>query len=351
VYYISIDNNFHIELAKQFINKFDIKHENITFISHFSCRNTHSLDDYNVINFEPNPLGYGYKKMMNYIKHIILITKVKKTLHFNEFDCLLILTEQQINNALYVKMITKKRGKVFLLDEGLGFYANNLINNNNNKYKTLFIPLYNFTYTILRLPIKALPNNEGRMFIRINDNLIDTIYSRFQLSLNRLANAVFFDPPIKKLIKHNQDNIVFFASDFSCFGLREEEISLALRVIEYLKDNFMNVFIKIHPQNYLASDDIFRKYSSLNYKNIQIIANESSLEEVLVDIKPNFVVGSVSTTLLESTFYGCHPIFTYHLLDRKDILGIYDQILDSLHYNYIEKIQDIKIQYDSNLVG
>lgn len=351
MYYISIDNNFHIELAKQFIKKFDIKHENITFISHSSSRNTHSLDDYNVINFEPNSLCYGYKKLANYIKHINLSTKINKSLHFNEFDHLLILTEQQINNAIYIKLMKKKKGKVFLLDEGLGFYANNLKNNDNNKYKTLYISLYNLIYKTLKLPIKALPNNEGRMFIKVNDNLIDTIYSRFELSLNRLANIVFFDPLIKKLKNHNQDNIIFFASDFSCFDLREEETSLALKVIQYLKDNFKNVFIKIHPQNYIANDDIFKKFISINYKNVQIIPNENSLEEVLVNIKPYFVVGSVSTTLLESTFYGCHPIFTYHLLDRKDILGIYDQILESLHYNYIGKIQDISIQYDSNLVG
>ena len=126
--YISVDNDFHTEIALNYINSFKVDKKDITFISNKSNRNSavYSLG-FPVIEIPAHPfsIGSGFKNLLTYIRTVKQHFFLKKMFNFKPDDILLILTEYQINNAFLAKIMKKRGGQIFLLDEGIGFYLNN----------------------------------------------------------------------------------------------------------------------------------------------------------------------------------------------------------------------------------
>ena len=126
--YISVDNDYHGDLALLLMQKHGFTPEDVTFISQISRRNnTIPASDYRrqVVDGHPLSSGSGYKNPLSYMRAFFHQRRLRNTIHFCAGDTLYIVTEYQLNNALLAREMKRVSGQVYLIDEGIGFYFNN----------------------------------------------------------------------------------------------------------------------------------------------------------------------------------------------------------------------------------
>lgn len=352
--YFSIDNDHHASLAISLIARYKIPHSSVTFISHISPRNRIiGLSEYNSHSIKGHPLcaGLSYKNPKIYWLSFFHQLKIKGIFRFKPDDILVITTEYELNNAIFAKQVRNIGGRVYIYDEGIGFYFNNSPYHDHQikLIDRFYLLLYTLAFKILGIPAYAKKGQEGRMFVCIKDVLIDKIYSSMNLPVNRkipidgYRNLLRLTP---KFGKFNHNVAIIFSSNFECFNLKAEEMQLAALAIEQMAKNFSRVYIKVHPSDYIAQNDVFFFYASLKYKNVKLLDNSLTAVQAINKYHPAIVVGSMSTSLFDAMLLGCQPIFLFHLLPKIENFGVYNFTLNNLNYNFITSISDISTNYD-----
>lgn len=350
MFYISIDNDFHTEIAINYINTFKLDKKNITFISNKSIRNSAIYNiGFPIIEIPGHPFsaGCGFKKLLTYIRTIKQHSLLRKIFKFGPDDILFVLTEYQINNAYLAKMIKKSGGRVYLADEGIGFYLNNHIwHKKNIRIKdTVFLAAYNLIFLLFCLPIEAKKGQEGKMFVSIDDNLIDKLFSSIKIKIERSIKTIQYRRILKinkNGKKSNVKSVVYLASNFECFGLKKEEKDIAEKAIRYLINVYDKVYIKIHPQDASGKTELYFFYNSFKQKNVNIISNKLTSNQAITKIKPSLIVGTFSSSLVDAFIAGHNVIFLYQLLPKIKELELCSLILRDFNYIKMSSINDIK---------
>lgn len=357
--YISVDNDHHGDLALILIKKLGLTEADIVFISHVSRRNNIiPASGYRRIILEGHPLsnGSGYKRLTSYIHSFKSQCKLNATFNFSPHDTLLIITEYQLNNALLARKMNKAGGKVYLFDEGIGFYFNN-----SSFHKIhitfadrFFLALYNFAFFILGIPAYTRKGFEGRMYVCIKDRFIDRIYSRMRLPINRpgpVHGYKNFLVSEKAQEEKNADTAIFFANNLSCFGLKDEELVLSENIIKQMAAVFKEVLIKVHPADVIDQNDIFLFYQKLatTHLNTRLLDNSLTGNEVLKEFKPRIVVGTMGASMFDAFFFGCQPIFVFQLLPEVAEFGVCRFTLENMGYHYIKSVSEIVPEYQSSV--
>ena len=244
-------------------------------------------------------------------------------------------------------MINKCGGKTYLFDEGIGFYLNNHIFHKNNitiKDKA-FLAAYNFIFLLFCLPIKAKKGQEGKMFVSIDDNLIDKLFSSIEINIERKIKTIQYRRILKinkNDKKSNVKSVVYLASNFECFGLKNEEKDIAEKAIRYLVNISDKVYIKIHPQDASGKTELYFFYNSFKQKNVHIISNKLTSNQAIIKIKPSLIVGTFSSSLFDAFIAGHNVIFLYQLLPKIKELELCSLILRDFNYIKMSTINDIK---------
>jgi len=193
---------------------------------------------------------------------------------------------------------------------------------------------------------------EGKMFACIQDTLVDCIYSRMKLPIERKIPICGYQSKLNLAVdtkKFNNNAAIFFASNFECFDLKAEEMHLAALAIDQMASVFSKVYIKIHPSDYIKKNETYNFYSSINFHNVEIVDNSLSSIQAIHKYSPSVVVGSMSTSLIDALLLGCQPIFLFHLLPEIREFGVYKFTLDNLGYKFVSLISDISPDYQCNV--
>ncbi|WP_397411266.1 polysialyltransferase family glycosyltransferase [Polaromonas sp.] len=353
--YISVDNDHHGGLALSLIEKYNFAAEDITFISHISPRNsTIPASEFcrQVIAGHPLSSGSGYRRIVSYIRSISHQRYLKKVFKFSANDILIVITEYQLNNALLARKMKQAGGQVYLFDEGIGFYFNNSTFHDLHLRLAdkLFLKLYDLAFTSLGIPAYARKGFEGRMYVCIKEKYIDGIYSRMRLPIKRplkIYGYRNFLVSAQAQEMKNQGSVILFASNLRAFGLEREERVLMEKVVRHLAKNFPQVFIKIHPSDAVAKNDNFYFYEKLirALPNISLIDNSITGNEAMERYKPRIVVGVLGATMFDAFFFGCHPVFLFHLLPRVPEFQICNFVLEGMNYKFIQSFENVNPEY------
>tara|TARA_B100000963_G_scaffold41570_1_gene30935 strand:+ start:24835 stop:25878 length:1044 start_codon:yes stop_codon:yes gene_type:complete len=346
MHYFSVQNNYHIQIAKLFIKKFKIPKNEIYYILNSSPHyyNLDVIDNKIFLKAHPLSSGGGYKKINLYFKCINHNNKIKKAINFCDKDKLFILSEYEINNSILAKQIKIKNGKNYLIAESIGFYFNHHKYYQSNKEQSIYLKILNLIFFIFNLPIVAKKGQEGIMYLSIKNRLIDKIYSRFDFEIER-------NLPIEKykcisddiMLNTKNKNIIVFASNFECFGYQKEEINLIKKAITICSKKFDKVSIKVHPQDYILKNNVYKEYQQLNLTNVKIVENSLTPLEAIKKHNCSYACGSISTSLFDALNYGCKTFFLFHLLKEIEELKVSKTMLDSIGYKFIDNLNDIDI--------
>lgn len=354
--YISVDNDYHGQLALSIVSQCGFDRSDVVFLSHVAKRNTLiPQSDLQIEELSSHPLcsGGGYKSVRSYIRTFLHQRSLSKRFTFKPADTLILITEYQLNNALFAQKMKKAGGRTLLFDEGIGFYFNNSpFHKNHERFRNFFVmPVFNLIFRTMGIPAHACAGQEG-MHVRINDRYIDHVFSGMRLPIDRNIPIVGYQitPDGVRANDMSESNvIVFFAVNFACFGLESEERNLSKRAIEVLATRFSKVYIKIHPSDWIAKNENFDFYMSLRSDKIGIVAQSMSVLETLKAYRPKQVAGTMSTALFEALLRGCQPIFLYHLMPRTKQFGVYEFLLKNLNYNFIKNLGELGPHYSSNI--
>lgn len=357
--YISIDNDHHGAFALALIEKLRLSPVEITFISLAAARNniipTSGMTQ-RVVACHPLCDGSSYKNPLTYLRSFFHQVRLNHSFKFCADDVLIINTEYQINNAFLAKQMRKAGGLVFLYDEGISFYFNNspYYDQHVTSGDRFFLTFYNFAFKVLGIPARARKGFEGRMYVRINSAYIDRIYLRMRLPVSRegplegyrnfLADTRFTEPT-------DPETVIFFATNLTAYGLKDQEVLLSRKVIEHLSATFKNVLVKIHPADCAEKNDIYLMYQSLigTHANVNLIDNSIVGNDAIRQFRPRIVVGTVGATLFDAFFFGCQTVFLFPLLDLVPEFDICRYTLDRLSYNFIRSVEEIGPEYQSGV--
>ena len=176
--YISVNNDHHASLALSLVGHFKIPSAKVRLISHISSRNT--ITSASGLSFQPvdgRPLSAGNSFMnpLSYVKSIFHQIKIKGLFNFISSDVLIVTNEYELNNALFAKEMRRIRGRVYVFDEGIGFYFNNSPYHDFQvkRIDKIYLSLYNLAFKLMGIPAYAKKGQEGRMFACISDALIN----------------------------------------------------------------------------------------------------------------------------------------------------------------------------------
>lgn len=352
--YISVDNDYHTSLATLFIEQCNLKIENITLISQISLRNNNAaLTPFKKLEISGHPLsaGSGYARPISYVRSIQHKHKLDRIFDFNYGDILIVITEYQLNNAILAKKMKIAGGQVYIFDEGISFYFNNSSYNqlHTKRKDKLYLSLYNLVFRLIGIPAQANKGYEGRMFLSIKDYYINCIYSSFNYPINRsipvfgYRNFLCSAPSPKNL---ESQTAILFASNFTEFGLKKEEMDLVALTIDKMASNFSEVYIKIHPSDFIAQNDVYVFYTNLKYDNVKLIDNSMGAVESIYLHRPAIVVGSMSTVLFDAMLLGCQPIFLFHLLPSIPGFSVLKSSLADFNYHFITSLEEVLPTYE-----
>jgi|GEM_PF-2836233 len=354
--YISVDNDYHGQLALSIISQCGFERSEVLLLSHVSKRNTlisQSAFKVEEINCHPLCSGSGYKNIRSYIRAFLHQRSLAKRFTFKPADTLILITEYQLNNALFAQKMKTAGGRTLLFDEGIGFYFNNSpFHKKHERFRNFFVmQVFTLIFRTMGIPAHACAGQEG-MHVRINDRYIDHVFSGMKLPIDRNIPVVGYQA-LPDSVRDNDmsesDGIVFFAVNFACFGLESEERSLSRKAIEVLATRFSKVYIKIHPSDWIAKNKNFDFYISLQSGTISIVTQSMSVLETLNKYRPRQVAGTMSTALFEALLRGCQPIFLYHLMPYTEQFGVYEFLLKNLNYNFIRNLGEVGPHYSSNI--
>ena len=122
---------------------------------------------------------------------------------------------------------------------------------------------------------------------------------------------------------------------------------LSENALRLMASRFEKVYLKIHPADVAERNDIFRFYTDLanEVNNIQIVQTVITANEAIEQLRPNVVVGSLGASMFDAFFFGCQPIFLFHLLPAMKEFEVCKLTLDGLGYAYIKSLDEIGPDY------
>jgi hypothetical protein len=357
--YFSIDNDHHTNLALLLIEKNRLQKADVMFISHRSPRN-HVAEAsgfaFESVDVHPLCSGLSFKNLKSYWRSYLHQARIARRFQFRPEDLLVITTEYEINNALLAAQMRRAGGRVYLYDEGIGFYFNNSIFHNrhlswNDRF---FLVLYNLAFKTLGIPAYAKKGFEGRMYVRIREHYLDAIYSRMRLPIDRPAEIRgyrHFLVSEQAFLPKNRQAAIFFANNLDAFGLKAEELAISGETLRQMARVFSDVHLKIHPGDWAAQNDICRFYVALaaEHANIHLVDNAISGNAAMERIKPRVVVGTMGAAMFDAFFFGCQPIFLFRMLPPVKEFGVCNFTLENLGYHYIASLAQINPGYESGV--
>ena len=354
--YISIDNDHQGGLALALIRRYQLDASQVIFISVTSSRNNIvPQSGFATIPVRCHPLcdGSSYKNPLTYLRSIDHQRVLNRTVEFQTGDVLIVTTEYQINNALLAQNAKRAGGKVYLYDEGIGFYFNNtpLRRKKTGFQEYIYLGLHNFAFWILGIPAYAKKGFEGGMHVRIKDDLIDRIYSRMRLPIDRSSvicgyrNLLASEAALESKVR---DTAIFFANNLTCFGVQNQEVKLSENALHLMASRFSKVYLKIHPADVAEGNEVFDFYAALaeKFSNIQLVETAITANEAIEQLRPHVVVGSLGASLFDAFFFGCQPIFFFHLLPEVEEFEVCKVTLDGIGYTYIKNLDEISPDYN-----
>ena len=304
----------------------------------------------------PLSSGSGYKNPLSYIRAFFHQRWLSSVFQFHAGDILIIITEYQLNNALFARDVKLAGGKVYLFDEGIGFYFNNspFHETRTGVLARIFLQAYNLAFASLGIPAYARKGFEGRMYVRIREAFINAIYSRMRLPIDRPAQIRGYRNFLaseQSLIAKDAGAAIFFANNLEPFGLKFEELQISGKALRQMAAVFSVVHLKIHPADWVAKNDVYEFFTGIagEYANVVLVDNAMTGNEALERIRPAVVVGSLGAAMFDAFFFGCQPVFLFQLLPPIIDFEICAYTLDSLGYNYIQSVEQIRPGYVSGV--
>jgi hypothetical protein len=90
-----------------------------------------------------------------------------------------------------------------------------------------------------------------------------------------------------------------------------------------------------------------------DFPTIEIIDRQGTIEDMILDYRPEVLASYFSTALSSIEYKGIEPLYLYHLLDDlKDqpVFAVVSRILRTWDYHFVESDEDVRSGYRSGIM-
>ncbi|MDH4944068.1 polysialyltransferase family glycosyltransferase [Sulfurimonas sp. C5] len=283
-----------------------------------------------------------FSKMKNYFNIINvkkIERKVKSKLTINANDILFVYTEYEILNQYIITLFKKNGAKVYVIEDG-GFptYLTYSIEDTEPLSLKEKIKLFYFNYFLGYRFVNFLKYN-NLIFPQINENYLDGVLLYLDINIVRNIKK-FLLSKNKKQLDLDKSKALFLNEKIYEYYCSKSEYSDILKIcIEKMIDKFEIVYFKFHPKE--TEENKLWQLKILNqYSNVEIIQDNSPVENLLVIYKTKYVFSFLSAALLNLNAQGAVPVYIYHWFDNileNNVFQNIDNILHNIGYKFINK--------------
>lgn len=302
IYYV-INNDFHIENVQNHIQVTGIKDCTIIRIP-YSLKNDCKNLSKNIITIE-TPFRER-KKFWNPKYFYAAKARIDK-IPFKEEDLIIFLTEYDPLNQYIVYKSKEKGATIYLLEEGISFYAIYLHDNKLTKNIKYLIKLFYLRY-IIGFHFFRYVDVGGKVFSQMQDQYIDSLLLYFDIPSSRRITIKILADSIKKYSDLDRDSVVFLSQPLydSYFSI-DCYLDAVTSELRCLEKKYLKVYFKFHPRDTLLFKESIQKIFS---ENIIFIDNQT-LEDFFLEHKPSTAFSFFSDALFKLKQKGVKVRFLY----------------------------------------
>lgn len=347
--YFLINNNYHYYDIKKLLLNLNRKDICLIEVPHMLQNNSHT--DFLFVYKYTRSLKPGLlAECKNFIQQI---KKFKHDITIKEDDFLFFYTEYEILNQYIARQFKTNGAKVYLIEDGgLASYL---------PFRMIVSESLSIKEIVKQWVYRRLPGLDTLRFHKLNGFIFPWMSEKFidGLCLYRKVSILRDIPLI--LIKRSilsksykiKGTVIFTNQDlYNVYMTPENYINSLINILESLCNGFDIVYFKYHPRESKEWRQKIKSNVLSKFPSICIIDDNSAIEELIENYKPQVIASYFSASLLNLLDCGVEPLYLYHLFDDLNHQNIFVEttiVLHELGYNFIPSFTQINSNFMSGI--
>jgi len=270
-------------------------------------------------------------------------------------DTLLFFTEVEWLNQIVVQHFHARRARVVMLEDG-GFATYIPMSVPASEPLTWRERCIQAAYRLVPgLSHSRLFKVNGHLFPRLPDDAIDAIGLYRNVPLHRDVAIRHVRRPARKTCDLRPGRVLFLNERmYDHYQTAETYLAGLRQLMRALVAGFDSVQFKFHPREPQDWKDRIRDLLAREFPAIEIIDRPGTIEEMILDYRPEVLASYFSAGLLSIEYRGIEPLYLYPLLgDLVDqpVFSIATRILTAWGYRFVASEAEVRHGYRSGITA
>ena len=281
--------------------------------------------------------------------------EVAATLRPGPGDTLLFFTEAEWLNQIVVQHFHARGARVVMLEDG-GFATYIPMSMAASEPLTWRERCIQAAYRLVPgLARSRLFKVNGHLFPRLPDDAIDAIALYQDVPLHRDVAIRRVRRPARKTCELRPGSVLFLNERMYDHYQGAEVYLAGLRhLMRTLVTGFDAVQFKFHPREPQDWKHRIGELLAREFPAIEIIDRPGTIEEMILDYRPEVLASYFSAGLLSIEYQGIEPLYLYPLLDDlvdQPVFTIATRILTAWGYRFVASDDDVRRGYRSGIAS
>ncbi|OQS08486.1 hypothetical protein B0T37_19500 [Chromobacterium violaceum] len=267
-------------------------------------------------------------------------------------DTLLFFTEVEWLNQIVVQHFRSRGARIVMLEDG-GFGTYIPMSVSDSEPLSMRERCIQAAFRLVPgLARSRLFKVNGLMFPRLPDEAIDEIALYRDVRLLRDVATYCVRKPARKRCEIRRGSVVFLNERmYDHYQTDEVYIAGLRRLMRMLTDGYETVYFKFHPREPQDWRVRICELLEREFPSISVIERTGTIEEMILDYRPEALASYFSAGLLSIEYEGIEPLYLYHLLDDLAVQPVFagvTRILKIWGYRFAE-VGGVRAGYHSGI--
>ena len=281
--------------------------------------------------------------------------EVAKTLQPGRGDTLLFFTEAEWLNQIVVQHFRARGARIVMLEDG-GFATYIPMSVASSEPLSWRERCVQAAYRLVPgLAKSRLFKVNGQLFPRLPDSSIDAIGLYQDVPLHRDVAMRRVRKPAVKTCDIRPGSVIFLNERmYDHYQTAEVYLAGLRHLMRMLTDGFASVQFKFHPREPEDWKRRIRELLGREFPAVEIIDRPGTIEEMILDYRPEVLASYFSAALLSIEYQGIEPLYLYPLLDdlaNQPVFKIATRILTAWGYRFVGSTEEVRSGYRSGIAA
>jgi hypothetical protein len=315
---------------------------------------TISADKFAAVHRFDTPMGCT-RMPMTLWRYATRAREVARRLQPGRGDTLLFFTEAEWLNQIVVQHFRARGARVVMLEDG-GFATYIPMSVASSEPLGWRERCIQAAYRLVPgLAKSRLFKVNGQLFPRLPDSAIDAIGLYQDVPLHRDVAIRRVRKPARKTCELRPGSVLFLNERmYDHYQTAEVYLAGLRRLMRALTEGFASVQFKFHPREPEDWKLRIRDLLAREFPAVEIIDRPGTIEEMILDYRPEVLASYFSAGLLSIEYQGIEPLYLYPLLDDlvdQPVFRIATRILTAWGYRSVAADDEVRRGYRSGIAA